>query len=86
MFFKRLKASALECSGLGVADSVFYAALAVGVTDARGIGYHPVVGKRAAVDRVQYRLIQIGADHAFFEVIEHHVLRHSAKVPKRLFV
>ena len=48
-----LEAPSLERGGLGVADRVFHAALAVGIAHPGRVGDHAVVRQRGGVDRVE---------------------------------
>ena len=80
------KAFALQGGGLGVADGVLHRALAVGVTHAGRVGYDAVVGQGGAIHGVELRLVEVGLEYAFLEVVEHHVLGAAAEVAKGLLV
>jgi hypothetical protein len=74
-----LEAPALQGRGLGVADGVLHRALAVGVAHPRRVGHHAVVRQGGGVHRVELGLVQVGLEHAFLEVVQHHVLRQPPK-------
>jgi len=86
LLFNRLEAPALQCRGLGVADGVFDAALAVGVAHARRVGHHAVVRQGRGIDRVELGLVQVGLEHALLEVVEHDVAATAAEVTPGLLV
>jgi hypothetical protein len=86
LLLDRLEAPALQCRGLGVADGVFHAALAVGVANPRRVGHHAVVLQGCGVDRVEFRLVQVGLEHALLEVVEHDVVAAAAEVAPGLLV
>ena len=78
----RLEAAPLQRRALGVLDRVLDRALAIGIPDAAGIGHHAVVREHRGVDRVQFRLVEVRADHAFLEVVEHDVCGQPPKARK----
>ncbi len=86
LLFDRLEAPALERGGLGVADGVFDAALAVGVAHARRVRHHAVVRQGRGIDRVEFGLVQVGLEHALLEVVEHDVAAAAAEVAPGLLV
>ena len=81
-----LEAAALERSALGVLDRILDCALAVGIPDPCRIGDDAVVGQYVPVDGVELRLIQVGLDDAFLEVVQHDVGAAATEVAPRLFV
>jgi hypothetical protein len=67
-------------------DRVLDRALAVRVTHPCRVGDDAVVGQYVPVDGVQFRLVQVGLDDAFLEVIEHDVGATAAEVAPCLFM
>ena len=60
--------------------------LAIGVAYACRISHDAVMREHRRVDRIQFRGIDVRADHPLLEIIEHHVLAAPAKGAPRLLV
>jgi len=86
LIFDGLEAAALQRGGLGVADGVLHAALAVGVAHARRVGHDAVVLQGRGIDRVEFGFVQVGLEHALLEVVEHDVATAAAEVAPGLLV
>ena len=70
----RVELAPFERGRLRVLDRALDRALAVGITHAACIGNDAVVREHGAIHRIQFRSVEIGADHPFPEVVEHEVL------------
>ena len=86
LLFDRLEATALERGALSVADCVLDAALAVGVADSGRIGDHAIVREHGRVHRVELGLVEVGLEHALFEIIEHDVATTTAEIAPGLLM
>lgn len=62
----------LEWSVLGVADAALDLALAIRVVDAAWQGDGAVVSEHVAVERVERRIVDVGFQDAFAEIVEDH--------------
>ena len=69
-----------------MADGVLHGAFAVGVTHAGRVGHDAVVRQGGAIHGVELRLVQVGLEYAFLEVVQHHVLGAATEVAKRPLV
>lgn len=70
LLLQRLEAPALQRGVLGVLDRALDGALAVGITNARRVCHHAVMGEQRAIQAIELRLVQVGLDHAFLQVVE----------------
>ena len=66
-----LEAESAQRRLLGVADSGFDLALAIGVADPTRQGDDPVVGQHVAVERIERRVVDVRGEDALLEVVEH---------------
>ena len=82
----RLEAPALERGGLGVLNGVLHRALAIAISHPSRVGHHLVVGERGGIDRIEGRLVQVGLQDTFHEVVEHHVPGGATEVAPGLLV
>lgn len=82
----RFEAPPRQSRGLGVLDRVFHGPFSVRITNAGRIGHDRVMGEHRRVQAVQLRLVDVRADDALFQVIEHHVLAATAEVAEGLLV
>ena len=71
---------------LRVADAGFDLALAIGIADAARQADHAVVREHVAIERIERRLVDIGREHALFEIVEDDRPRRAAETPKRALV
>ena len=67
---ERLEALAVQRRLLRVADAGFDFALAIGIADATRQPDHAVVREHVAIERIERRLVDVGREHAFFEIVE----------------
>ena len=56
--------------------------LAIWVSHPSRVGHHAIVLQGGGVDLVELGLVQVGLEHAFLKVVQHHVLRAAAEVTK----
>ena len=68
---------------LRVADARFDLALAIGIADAARQADHAVVREHVAIERIERRLVDVGREHALFEIVEDDGPRRSAEPAKR---
>ena len=80
LFLQGLKASPLECRGLGVANCALDTALAIRVTDSGGISDYAIVREDGRIRTVKFWLIEIRADHPLLQVIQDHILGRPSEV------
>ena len=64
----------------------FDLALAIGIADATRQADHAVVREHVAIERIERRLVDIGREHALFEIVEDDRPRRAAETPKRALV
>jgi hypothetical protein len=83
---KRLEAQALQRRALGVPDSRFDFALAIGIADAARQGDCAVVSQDIAIERVDRGIVDIRRQHAFLEVVEDDNRRRTTQPTKGAFV
>lgn len=86
LLLNRLEAPALERRGLGVLNGVLHRALAIAISHPSRVGHHLVVGERGGIDRIEGRLVQVGLQDTFLEVVEHHVPGGATEVAPGLIV
>ena len=71
---------------LRVADAGFDLALAIGIADATRQADHAVVREHVAIERIERRLVDVGREHALFEIVEDDRPRRAAEPTKRALV
>ena len=71
---------------LRVADAGFDLALAIGIADATRQADDAVVREHVAIERIERRLVDVGREHALFEVVEDDDPRRAAEPTKRALV
>jgi hypothetical protein len=81
-----LEAQSLERRPLGVADTALDLALPIGVADAAGDGGHAVVLEDVPVERVQFRVVDVGLEHALSQVVQDHDARRATDPPEGALV
>ncbi len=81
-----LEALPVEGRLLRVADAGFDLALAIGIADATRQADHAVVREHIAIQRIERRLVDVGREHALFEIIEDDRPRRAPEAPKRALV
>ncbi len=86
LLLDRGEASAFERRVLGMLNGVLDAAFAIRIPDPRGVGHDAVMREHGRVDRVELRLVQVGFDDPFLQVVEYHVLAAAAEIPPGLLV
>ena len=74
-----LEAQALQRRPLRVADAGFDFAFPIGVADATRQRDGAVVREHVAIERIERRVVDVGREHALFEVIEHDDGRGAAE-------
>jgi hypothetical protein len=60
----------VEGRPLRMSDARFDLTLAIGVTDPARQREDAVVGEHVAIDGIERRVVDVGREHAFFEVVE----------------
>ena len=83
---RRFEALAMQRRLLRVADAGFDLALAIGIADAARQADDAVVREHVAVERIERRLVDIGREHALFEIVEDDRPRGPAETAKRALV
>src|SRR6185437_5222807 len=81
-----LETLSLQWRHLLIADPGFHLALAIGIAHPARQRDDAIVGHHVAVERVQRGIVDIGPEHAFGEVVEHHHAYAAPQPPERLFV
>ena len=71
-FFQAFEALPFERRLLRVADAGFHLAFPIRIADAARQGDRAVMCQHVAVERIQRRIVDIGREHAFAQVVEHH--------------
>ena len=71
---------------LCMADAGFDLALAIGIADATREADDAVVREHVAIERIERRLVDVGREHALFEVVEDDDARRAAQPTKRPLV
>ena len=82
----RLEALAAQRRLLRVPDARFHFAFAIRIAHATRQRDHVVVREHIAVERIDGRVIHVGLQHAFAQIVEHDHADRAAEAPKRLFV
>ena len=83
---KTLEALPMERRLLRVADARFDLSLPIGIADATRQADHAVVREHVAIQRIERRLVDVGREHALFEVIEDDGPWRAPEAPKRALV
>ena len=83
---ERLEALAVQRRLLRVPDPRLDFAFAIRIPDAAREPDHAVVGQHLAIERIERRLVDIGRQHALFQVVEDDDPRRSAQSTKRAFM
>jgi len=86
LFLNGFKSPPLQGCGLGVANGVLNRTFAVGVTHAGRVAHHTIVFQGGGIDRVELRLVQVGFDDTFLEVVQHHVAAGTTEVAPSFFM
>ena len=81
-----LEAQPLQRRLLGVADAGLDLALAIGIADAARQGDRAVVREDVAVQRIERRVVDVGREHAFAEIVEDDHPHGAAQAAKGLLV
>ncbi len=81
-----LEAKALERGLLGVADTGFDLALPIRVADPAGQRGDPVVRQHVPVERIQGRVVDVGGEHPFPQIVKDDDPHRAAQLTKRAFV
>ncbi len=71
---------------LGMADAGFDLPLAVGIADATRERDDAIVGEHVAVERIQRRIVDVGGEDAFLQVVEDDEADRPAEPTKGLLV
>ena len=79
---ERLEAQPLQ-GLLRVAHAGFDFAFAIGIAHATRQRHDPVMGEHVAIERIERRIVDVGREDAFLQVIEHDDLGRAAQAPKR---
>ena len=69
-----------------VTDGVLDAALLIGVAHAYRVGQYAVLRQHGGVEGVEWRLVQIGFEHALLVVNQHDIAATAAEVAQCLFM
>ena len=84
--FQALEALALERGFLRVADAGFDFAFSIRISDPARHGHHAVVGEHIAVERIERGIVDVGREHAFAQIVEHHHARTATEPAKGFLV
>ena len=68
---ERLEAQPLQRRLLRVADAGFDLALPIRIADAARQGDDAVVREDVAIERIERRVVDVGREHAFAQIVEH---------------
>ena len=82
----RVEAQAFQGRLLGVADAGLHFSFAIRIADPTRQGDHAVVREDVAVERIERRLVDVGREHALFEVVQDDDLDGAAQPTKRAFM
>jgi hypothetical protein len=77
-FFSSFEAQTLEWRFLCVADARLHLALPIWIVHAARKRDGAIMLQHVAVQRIERRIVQIGREHAFFQVVEHHHASRAA--------
>ena len=78
----RVEALAVQRRLLGVADADFDFAFPIGIADATRHRDDAVVREHVAIERIERRVVDVGREHALFEVVEDDDGRGAAQTTK----
>jgi hypothetical protein len=67
-------------------DTRFDFAFAVGILNAAGHGHRAVVRQHVAIEGVRSRIVHVGDEHAFAQIVEHDDAGGAAQPTKSSFV
>ena len=76
--FRALEAQSLELV-LRVAHVGLDLAFSIWIADPARQGGHAIVSEHVAIERVEFRVVDVGLEHALFQVVEHHDARSTAE-------
>jgi len=82
LFFNDCKLSPFERCVLRMLDRILDGPFPVGVGNTRRIGDDSVMAKHGGINGIQLRLVDVGLQDTFLQIIQDDVLRASAKVPE----
>ena len=85
-FFQALEAQPFQRRLLGVSDAGLHLALAIRIANAARQRDRAVVSEHIAIQRIQRGIVDVGCEHAFAQVVEHHDARGSTQPAKGLLV
>jgi len=85
-FLDRLEAHPVERRLLRVADAGFDFAFAIGVADTAWERDDAVMREHIAIERIEGGIVDVGREHALFEIVEDHDARGAAESTKRALV
>ena len=83
---ERLEAQPLQRRLLRVADARFDFPFAIGIADATRQRDDAVVREHVAIERIERRIVDVGREHAFFEIVEDDDAHGAAEATKRALV
>ena len=69
-FFQTLEAFTFERSFLGMADSCFHFAFAIGILNATGQCHRAVESKHISKQWIDGRIVDVGLEHTFTQIVE----------------
>ena len=81
-----LEALPLERSFLGVSDAGFNFAFSIRVSDPAWHSHHAVVRQHIAVQGIEGGIVDVGLEHTFAQIVEHHDARGAAETAKGFLV
>ena len=84
--FQALEALTLERGFLGVSYAGFNFAFSIRVSDTAWHCHHAVVRQHIAVQRIEGGIVDVGLEHAFTQIVEHHDTRGAAQTAKSFLV
>ena len=84
--FQTFKALTLQRRLLCVADAGFHFAFPVGIADPARHGHGAVVGQYVAIERIQSRIVNVGLEHTFSQVVGNHDSGGAAQAAEGLLV
>ena len=83
---RTFKAHTLQRGLLRMAHTALDLPLAIRVRHAAGHRHYAVMAQHVGVHGIERGIVDIGFEHAFAEVVEHHHARASAQAPEGLFM
>ena len=85
-FGEALEALPFQWRLLGIPDTRFHFALSIRILNPARHGDSAVVSQHVTIERIQTRIVDIGQEYAFLQVVEHHDFGRTTQSTEGLFV